>query len=99
MSTFLWPADDGWPYPDAERDQVDLDSDVDDDLMSLKAPPPHLFDALDPLEREVLTARFGLHGAPIQSMKELHSRLGVSREELRLALGSGLAKLRAQLKG
>lgn len=99
MSTFLWPAEDGWPYPDSERDQVDLDSDVDDDLLSLKAPPPHLFDALDPLEREVLSARFGLNGSPVRSMKELHASLGVPRQELRLALGSGLAKLRSQLNG
>ncbi len=95
--TFLWPAEDGWPYPDAEGELVDPDGGLDDDLLSLRATPPHLFDDLDPLEREVISARFGLHGAPVRSMKELHADLGVPREQLRLALGSGLAKLRAQL--
>jgi DNA-directed RNA polymerase sigma subunit (sigma70/sigma32) len=95
--TFLWPADDGWPYPDAEGELVDPESGPDDDLLSLRATPPHLFDDLEPLEREVISARFGLDGAPVRSMKELHAELGVPREQLRLALGSGLAKLRAQL--
>ena len=59
--------------------------------------PPHLFDDLDPLERMVITSRFGLDGAVPRTMKELHNDLGVPRADLRDALGSGLAKLRTQL--
>ena len=93
MSTF-WATEDGWPYPDALQDWVDLDSESDDDLLNLRIPPPHLFDDLDPLEREVIDARFGLAGVPVRSMKELLADTGLPREDLRQALGSGLAKLR-----
>lgn len=98
MSTFLWPAEDGWPYPDTGPELIDLDSDPDDDLLSIQAPPPHLYDDLEPLERRVIQSRFGLAGTPVQSMKELHADLGVPRRELASALGSGLAKLRAHLQ-
>ena len=53
---------------------------------------------LDPLEREVVDARFGLEGHPIRSMKQLRTDLGVDRADLRSALGSGLAKLRTTLQ-
>jgi DNA-directed RNA polymerase sigma subunit (sigma70/sigma32) len=99
MGTFVWPADDGWPYPDTAEESVDLDSEFDDDLLSLRVPPPHFLDDLDPLEREVITARFGLEGAAVRSMKELHAQLGVPRNQLRIAMGSGLAKLREHLSG
>ena len=99
MGTFVWPADDGWPYPDSQHESIDLDSDFDDDLLSVRVPPPHFFEDLDPLEREVITARFGLEGAPVRSMKELHAQLGVPRDQLRDAMGSGLAKLRDHLSG
>ena len=97
MGTFVWPAEDGWPYPDAEVELVDPDGGPDDDLLSLRAAPPHLLDRLEPLEREVITSRFGLDGVPVRSMKQLHADLGVTRDQLRDAMGSGLAKLRAQL--
>jgi len=96
MSSY-WPTEDGWPYADTEREVADVDADFDDDLLSLKAPPPHLFDDLDPLERQVIRGRFGLDGLPARSMKELHVDLGVPRADLRQALGSGLAKLRTHL--
>ena len=96
MSTF-WATEDGWPYPDALEDWVDLDSESDDELLNLRIPPRHLFDALDPLERQVINARFGLAGVPVRSMKELLADTGLPREDLRQALGSGLEKLRTQL--
>ena len=96
MSTF-WATEDGWPYPDALEDWVDLDSESDDELLNLRVPPPHLFDRLDPLERQVITARFGLQGTPVRSMKQLLHDTGLPREDLRQALGSGLEKLRSQL--
>ena len=96
MSTF-WATEDGWPYPDALQDWVDLDSETDDELLNLRIPPPHLYDALDPLERQVINARFGLQGMPVRSMKELLADTGLPREDLRQALGSGLEKLRTQL--
>lgn len=98
MGIFLWPADDGWPYPDALGDLVDVESDTDDDLLSI-AVDAHLLDSLDPLEREVVTSRFGLRGHQVRTMKQLHADLGVPRSDLRLALGSALAKLRTHLAG
>ena len=95
--SFLWPNEDGWPYPDAERDLIDFDTELDDDSLALRAPSPHFFDALNPLEREVITSRFGLGGVPVRTMKQLHADLGLPREDLRQALGSGLGKLRRQL--
>ena len=96
MSTF-WATEDGWPYPDALEDWVDLASESDDELLNLRIPPRHLFDALNPLERQVIDARFGLEGMPVRSMKQLLADTGLPREDLRQALGSGLAKLKTQL--
>lgn len=96
MGTFLWPAEDGWPYPDALGDMVDIECDPDDDMLSVMA-DTHLLDSLDPLEREVVSARFGLRGHDVRSMKQLHADLGLPRHDLKLALGSGLAKLRDHL--
>jgi len=96
VSTF-WATEDGWPYPDALEDWVDLESESDDELLNLRIPPRNLFEALNPLERQVIDARFGLEGMPVRSMKQLLADTGLPREDLRQALGSGLAKLRTQL--
>ena len=96
--TYLWPNEEGWPYPDGVGEETaDSDEVVDDDAMVLRAAPPHLFDQLDPLERRVVTAHYGLDGSPPRSMKELRADLGVPRAEIREALAGGLAKLRARL--
>jgi DNA-directed RNA polymerase sigma subunit (sigma70/sigma32) len=96
MSSSVWPSEDGWPYPDTERETIDLSSEVDDDALSVRLTPT-LLNSLDPLERILIASRYGLGGTPIRSMKQLHSDLGLPRDELRNALGSGLAKLRTQL--
>ena len=98
MSTFVWPTDDGWPYPDTPDEAVDLDGEADDDLLNLTATSQHLLDHLSPLEREVVCARFGLAGQRERSMRELISATGLPRADLRDALGSGLNKLRVQLR-
>lgn len=98
MQTFLWPAEGGWPYPDTAWEPSDPAADADDDLLSLVAAEPHLFDELEPLEREVVTAHYGLGGRTARSMRELHRDLGVPRAELRDLLGSALVKLRRQLQ-
>lgn len=102
--TAYWPTEDGWPYADVDGEQIDLDATADDDLLSLRlelaetpAHPSHLMDGLSALEREVINRRFGLRGQPVSSMKELQVTLGVPRADLRVALGSGLAKLRDNL--
>ena len=97
MSTFLWPAEDGWPYPDGDAELVDPDAAVDDDALLLRTAPTHLFDTLSPVERRVVTAHYGLDGSPARSIKELHVDLGMSRAEVREALAGGLAKLRLHL--
>ena len=96
MRSYLWP-EDGWPYPDGKSELPDLDSNIDDDAMVLRGLGPRLFEFLDPLERQVITAHYGLDGAPPRTMKELHHELGMSRTDLREALAGGLAKLRASL--
>lgn len=102
--TAYWPTEDGWPYADTTGEVVDLDTLHDDDLLSLRLEldgtpghPPHLLEELERLEREVIARRYGLGGRPVTSMKEIQADLGVSRADLRHALGSGLAKLRASL--
>ena len=97
MRTFLWPAEGGWPYPDSGPEVADLAAEMDDDIISLHAASGHLLDGLDDLERRVITAHYGLNGHDACSMKQLHQETGMSRAELRDALGSGLGKLRARL--
>ncbi len=97
MSSYIWPNDDGWPYPDSVGELADPDAGADDDALLLKAAPMHVFDCLEPLERHVVTAHYGLDGSPPRSMKELHVDLGLTRAEVRDALASGLAKLRTNL--
>lgn len=98
-----WPSDEGWPYPDTDadldhiEDAADVAADTDDDLVSLHAATPHLFDGLAPLERAVITARFGLDGRRPQSIREIQHELGLPRGDLRVALGDGLAKLRTRV--
>jgi DNA-directed RNA polymerase sigma subunit (sigma70/sigma32) len=96
MSSYVWPSDDGWPYPDTERETIDFSGEVDDDALSVRLTPT-LLNSLEPLERVLIASRYGLGGTPIRTMKQLHSDLGLPRDELRSALGSGLAKLRTQL--
>ena len=98
MQTFLWPAEDGWPYPDTGPEDSAPDGEVDDDLMSLLAGSAHLFDHLDPMERRVITDHYGLEGHRPCTMKELHAQTGLSRSQLRDVLGSGLGKLRTQFQ-
>ena len=95
--TAFWPTDDGWPYPDTDGETVDLDSETDDDLLSLRVPPPHLYDDLDPLERQVIDGRFGLEGHPVRTLPELVADTGHCEADVQAALGSGLAKLRTHL--
>jgi DNA-directed RNA polymerase sigma subunit (sigma70/sigma32) len=92
----LWPAEDGWPYPDSLGDFVDVAGEADDDLVSMRA-DTHLFDSLDSLEREVISARFGLRGHQMRTAAELHSDLGLPDADIEGAFGSGLAKLRTHL--
>ncbi len=94
MSSYIWPNDDGWPYPDSAGELADPDAGADDDVLLLQAAPAHMLDSLEPLERQVLTAHYGLDGSPPRSMKELHADLGLTRAEVRSALANGLAKLR-----
>jgi DNA-directed RNA polymerase sigma subunit (sigma70/sigma32) len=101
MASYLWLTDDGWPYPDPAGGSAvevpDLANEIDDDMVSLRA-SAHLLDHLDPDERAVIGARFGVGGTPLRSMKELHEDMGLTRHQVREVLESGLEKLRAQLR-
>jgi DNA-directed RNA polymerase sigma subunit (sigma70/sigma32) len=98
MSSFLWPSDEGWPYPDTVGETADLSATTDDDNLCLRASPSQLFDHLNPLERAVITAHYGFEGQKPRTMKQLHAEMGLPRSELRDALGTGLAKLRTELR-
>jgi DNA-directed RNA polymerase sigma subunit (sigma70/sigma32) len=92
----LWAAEDGWPYPDALGDFVDVAGEADDDLLSVTV-DTHLLDTLDPIEREVVSAQFGLRGHAERTFAQLHDDLGLTDDRLHSALGSGLEKLRIHL--
>ena len=103
----------GWPYDDGEvsTEEMMLTGDEvgewtsvpptedpwDDDAIALHAFAPHLLDDLDPLECAAITARFGIGGAPVRSLRDVSQEMGVPKEQLRAALGSGLAKIRSHL--
>jgi len=106
MRTYLWPGDHGWP--EAETDDQpddgllewveDPDAELDEDVLCLHAPPPHLWDELDDLERQVVAARFGLDGrVQGRTFDQLHDELGLSTHQVHRILDSGLAKLRHRL--
>lgn len=101
MTHYLWPGDPGWPTPvveaDAGIDVYDPDGDIDIDAVCLHAAGDHVFEDLTPLERTVLQGRFGLWGAPVRTMKELHHELGLTRQQVRDQLESALAKVRSHL--
>jgi DNA-directed RNA polymerase sigma subunit (sigma70/sigma32) len=92
-----WPSDEGWPYSDVDGAAAET-TEFDDELVSLHAAQPHLFDDLEPVERRVVRARFGLDGGPARSLKQLQHELGLPRDDLRLAYAEGLAKLRQHLR-
>src|SRR5438105_3993099 len=96
--SFVWPSEDGWPYPDADCHPIDIDLGTvfDDDVLSVMA-SPHFLDHLDPLERRVIKDHYGLSGTPARSMKQLSSDLDMPRSDLRDVLGAGLSKLRVDL--
>lgn len=96
--TYTWPSEDGWPYPDDRPGVADLDSQLDEDTLMLRATPPHMWDSLSTLERRVVTAHYGLNGQAPRSMKELHLDLGLTRADVRDILAAGLAKLRTVLQ-
>jgi DNA-directed RNA polymerase sigma subunit (sigma70/sigma32) len=96
MRPYLWP-EDGWPYPDPKVEVPDLAATIDDDAMVLRGMGTRLMEFLDPLERQVITAHYGLDGTPARTMKELHHDTGLPRADLREALAGGLAKLRTTL--
>jgi hypothetical protein len=97
MTSFEWPAEEGWPYPDTEQELIDPDGWIDDDAVAIRATPPRL-DALEPLERQVIVAHYGIDGSPPRTMKQLHHDLDVPRTDLRTALATGLAKLRTDFQ-
>jgi DNA-directed RNA polymerase sigma subunit (sigma70/sigma32) len=97
MRSYVWPSEDGWPYPDGRAELPDLDSNIDEDAIVLRGAGSRLFDLLDPLERQVITAHYGLDGSTPRTMKDLHHDTGLPRTELREALAGGLAKLRISL--
>ena len=98
MTSYFLPGEDGWPYPDGRDGEVDPQSEVDEDILAVASASPDLLEHLDALERQVVVARFGLDGTPPRTLRQLHTELGIPREDLRATLGDALAKLRDQLR-
>lgn len=97
MGTFVWPSEDGWPYPDGDVELVDPAASVDDDLLSLRSAAPRMIGGLDAIERQVITARFGLDGRGARSFEQIQATTGLPPARVLDVMGSGLAKLRSQL--
>lgn len=98
MATFVWPSEDGWPYPDSDLDVIDLVENEDDDLLCVRSGRARLFSGLDALERQVINARFGLDGGGPRTIQQIHDSTGLLPSEALEAMSSGLAKLRSQLR-
>ena len=97
MVSAYWQTDEGWPYRDGGFEPIDPDSELDEDLLTVRMPSRGLFGHLDPLERKVIEAHYGL-GRPARTIYELHAELGLPTADLQSVLGSGLDKLRKQLR-
>ena len=101
MARYLWPGDAGWPEAgDEEPDEpevIDLTGEIDLDALCLHVPPPHMWEDLTSMERQVLRSRFGLDGGGEHTMKQLHDELGITRAQVRGLLESALDKLRTRL--
>lgn len=98
MGAFVWPSEDGWPYPDVEADLADPTvAAEDDDRLCFQISGRRVLGGLNPVERQVITARFGLDGRGIRSFEQIHAAMGVSPAQAADAMGSGLAKLRRSL--
>lgn len=93
----MWPSEDGWPYPDGDLDVVDPAEGLDDDLLSLRTSGRRLIGSLDAMERQVITARFGLDGRGARSFEQIEATTGLPPARALDVIGSGLAKLRRQL--
>jgi hypothetical protein len=90
----LHPTDDGWPYPEPLAFDV-ADADVDFDALELLG--PHCYDCLASDEREALFLHFGLQGSDAWSIKELAPKLGLTRHETAVLVGTAIDKVRVQL--
>lgn len=97
MATFVWPSEDGWPYPDADLDVMDPAAWVDDDLLFLRTSGSRLIGCLDAIERQVITARFGLDGRGPRSFEQIQATTGLPPARAQDVIGAGLAKLRRRL--
>lgn len=87
--------DEGWPYPDGAPEPA-APEDIDLDILELRA-DPHLYDALDALERAVVLARFGLLEGRARSMKELAREHHMTHTQVRELLEHALNKIRTRL--
>lgn len=79
-------------FDDGTPDASDI-AESGEDLQVLQSALP----GLDEREREVLQARFGLDGGAVQTLKEVGSRLGITRERVRQVQEDALETLRSML--
>lgn len=70
---------------------------VDDDLLWLRTSGRRVIGCLDAMERQVITARFGLDGRGTRSFEQIQVTTGLPPARALDVMGSGLAKLRREL--
>jgi DNA-directed RNA polymerase sigma subunit (sigma70/sigma32) len=95
-STPLFPAEDGWPYPDTDGETPAAD-DIDLDLLELRV-DTHCYDALTGAERRVLFLRYGLGNERAHTMKDIARTFDLTHTEARELLGRAIDKVRTRLR-
>lgn len=88
----LYPTDDGWPYPDYVDTGFFSDG-ADVDLLALSG----VIGMLHPIQRSIVSHRFGLNGDRRLSLNEIAHVIGCSQAEISALLAQALYRLRIAL--
>lgn len=78
------------------KDLIESPGSTEDDTVSgeLRQQLAQAIKRLRPYEREVIALRFGLNSGPVQGLKEIGERFGISKERVRQIQAQALGKLR-----
>ncbi len=87
----------GESYADQFADQNALSMEEQTQTREVEALVDSWVGALAEREREVIEARFGLHGRELETLESLAQRLGLTRERVRQIQQESLLKLKGQL--
>ncbi|MDY0331231.1 MAG: RNA polymerase sigma factor RpoS [Thiomonas sp.] len=87
----------GESYADQFADQDALSMEEQTQMREIEALVESWVGALSEREREVIEARFGLHGRELETLESLAQRLGLTRERVRQIQQEALLKLKGRL--